>query len=511
MIKIKKGADQLGVNIEVVDQGVNGVVVSSLVRNGAVHKDSRLHAGDFILSVNNESMRNITNSQARAILRRTQLISTDVSILYIRGQDAAAFREASLLQYREGKQQQQGQQSQQTHQTSPRIFPKYYRSPYVPRGDSSEDEAGGGISTDLTRSITAPSFITHDLRSRDHSHEDLLGSVSSLPHGQPLDSDAEGLTVINIKHALSETFGESRTEEANVSSVHIGGEEERSLEDDSEDRPFTITFKNVSEAQPEYSSKEELEPESEDHEVLGVLQDNGGITVAASEGRSDSSSPMLDGKHWGPERTVEVRRDERNSLGISIVGGKVDLSWSGSSVTGIFIKNVLPDSPAGKGGHLKTGDRILEVEGIDLREATHEKAVEVIKKTGDPVTFVVQSLVQWTPAHSAAPSRDVSRLSSRYPTAITPARTPTPELIQPGLPDHKKQELQANLHQPLQRRQTTEDSDYDDDVHYDQGRIDTKKGVEIDRASAGAIRRTKAEKQEDTEEEDEFGYTASEC
>lgn len=57
---------------------MNGVVVSSLVRNGAVHKDGRLHAGDFILSVNNESMRNITNSQARAILRRTQLVSTDV-------------------------------------------------------------------------------------------------------------------------------------------------------------------------------------------------------------------------------------------------------------------------------------------------------------------------------------------------------------------------------------------------------------------------------------------------
>lgn len=48
-----------------------------------------------------------------------------------------------------------------------------------------------------------------------------------------------------------------------------------------------------------------------------------------------------------------MRRDEKNSLGISIVGGKVDLSWSGSSVTGIFIKNVLPDSPAGKSGLLK--------------------------------------------------------------------------------------------------------------------------------------------------------------
>ncbi|XP_069994007.1 multiple PDZ domain protein isoform X16 [Penaeus vannamei] len=505
-IKIKKGADQLGVNIEVVDQGVNGVVVSSLVRNGAVHKDGRLHAGDFILSVNNESMRNITNSQARAILRRTQLVSTDVSICYIRGQDAAAFREASLLQYRSGQQEQHQQSQQSQQQTSPRIFPKYYRSPYVPRGDSSEDETAGGINSDLTRSITAPSFITRDLRSRDPSHEDLLGSISSLPQ-QP-ETEVGGLTVINIKHALSETLAETRAEESNISSVHIGGEENKNIEEDSEEGPFTITFKNVSEAHPEYNPKVGLEPEAEDHEVLGVLQGDGGLTAAPSEGRSSTASPMLDGKHWGPERTVEVRRDDKNSLGISIVGGKVDLSWSGSSVTGIFIKNVLPDSPAGKGGHLKTGDRILEVEGVDLRGATHEKAVEVIKKTGNPVTFVVQSLVQWTPANSAPPSRDVSRLGTRMPNSISPARTPTPELIQPGLPDHKKQEIQANLHHPLNRRQTTEDSEDEvDDERYEQGRIETKKGVEIDRASAGAIRRSKAEKSADQEEEDEFGYT----
>lgn len=45
--------------------------------------------------------------------------------------------------------------------------------------------------------------------------------------------------------------------------------------------------------------------------------------------------------------------------------------------------------------NFKTGDRILEVEGHDLRNASHEKAVEIIKKTGNPVTFIVQSLVQW--------------------------------------------------------------------------------------------------------------------
>ncbi|KAK8727131.1 hypothetical protein OTU49_009709, partial [Cherax quadricarinatus] len=99
------------------------------------------------------------------------------------------------------------------------------------------------------------------------------------------------------------------------------------------------------------------------------------------------------------------------------------------------------------------------------------------------------------------------RLAAQVPTQPvspydSPAHSPTvntPTTEQPGLPDHKKQEIQANLHQPLQRRQTTEDSD-DFDVHYEQGRVETKAGVEIDRASAGALKRSKGEKQDDSEE-----------
>ena len=41
----------------------------------------------------------------------------------------------------------------------------------------------------------------------------------------------------------------------------------------------------------------------------------------------------------------------------------------------------------------QTNDRILEVDGEDLRTASHERAVEVIRKAGHSVTFLVQSLV----------------------------------------------------------------------------------------------------------------------
>ncbi|XP_040834380.1 inaD-like protein [Ochotona curzoniae] len=98
--------------------------------------------------------------------------------------------------------------------------------------------------------------------------------------------------------------------------------------------------------------------------------------------------------HWGPPRIVEIFREPNVSLGISIVGGQTVIKRlkNGEELKGIFIKQVLEDSPAGKTNALKTGDKILEVSGVDLQNASHAEAVEAIKNAGNPVVFVVQSL-----------------------------------------------------------------------------------------------------------------------
>ena len=67
-----------GLGVETKDKGVNGCIVKSITPGGAVQKDGRLKLGDYIVSINNESLRRITNSQAKAILRRTSLLSNDI-------------------------------------------------------------------------------------------------------------------------------------------------------------------------------------------------------------------------------------------------------------------------------------------------------------------------------------------------------------------------------------------------------------------------------------------------
>lgn len=82
VVKVKKEEEPLGINVELVDEGRNGVMVTSVAIGGPFARDGRIHAGDFLVAINNESLRNVTNAQARAILRRAQLFSKDLRLIF---------------------------------------------------------------------------------------------------------------------------------------------------------------------------------------------------------------------------------------------------------------------------------------------------------------------------------------------------------------------------------------------------------------------------------------------
>ncbi|XP_073907969.1 multiple PDZ domain protein isoform X19 [Castor canadensis] len=126
--------------------------------------------------------------------------------------------------------------------------------------------------------------------------------------------------------------------------------------------------------------------------------------------------------NWNQPRRVELWREPSKSLGISIVGGRGMGSRlsNGEVMRGIFIKHVLEDSPAGKNGTLKPGDRIVEVDGMDLRDASHEQAVEAIRKAGSPVVFLVQSIIN----RPRAPSQSESE-PEKAPLCDVPSLSPS--------------------------------------------------------------------------------------
>jgi hypothetical protein len=70
---------QLGLSVDSNhDEGQNGCKIVKITENSAAHRDGRLAIGDYILAVNNENMRNITNATAKSVLKRASLVSTDI-------------------------------------------------------------------------------------------------------------------------------------------------------------------------------------------------------------------------------------------------------------------------------------------------------------------------------------------------------------------------------------------------------------------------------------------------
>ncbi|XP_030422603.1 multiple PDZ domain protein isoform X14 [Gopherus evgoodei] len=257
-ITIAKGNSSLGMTVSSNKDG-SGMLVRSIIHGGSISRDGRIGVGDCILSINEETTTNLTNVQARAMLRRHSLIGPDIKITYVPAEHLEEYK-ASL-----------GQQPEDT--------------------------------------IPLNLFSAHTVR-----------EIPELP--------------------------------------------------------------------------EREEGEGEESELQNASY-----------------------SHWNQPRRVELWREPSKSLGISIVGGRGMGSRlsNGEVMRGIFIKHILEDSPAGKNGTLKTGDRIVEVDGIDLRDASHEQAVEVIRKAGNPVVFMVQSIINRPRASSQSDSEPEKTSFSNLP------------------------------------------------------------------------------------------------
>ncbi|KAL7841643.1 hypothetical protein SRHO_G00253340 [Serrasalmus rhombeus] len=246
-ITVVKGNSSLGMTVSAVKDGV-GMLIRSIIHGGSISRDGRLGVGDLILAINGEPAGNLTNAQARAMLRRHSLIGPDM------GSSVAPEEE---------------------------LCP-FYIITYVPAEYLEEYRASKQAKEDIFAVDTSTT----------------QRYVVELPERE----DGEG--------------------------------EESELQ--------TAAFSN-----------------------------------------------------WNQPRKVELYREAGKSLGISIVGGRGMGSRlsNGEVMRGIFIKHILEDSPAGRNGTLKTGDRIVQVDGVDLRDASHEEAVEAIRKAGNPVVFLVQSII----------------------------------------------------------------------------------------------------------------------
>ncbi|CAK9799393.1 Whrn [Anthophora quadrimaculata] len=144
----------------------------------------------------------------------------------------------------------------------------------------------------------------------------------------------------------------------------------------------------------------------------------GGHPVWSSSGRQQSCSwmdrqgrptsppplyPPRDSRYGPRTRKVELCIEPGQSLGLMIRGG---LEYG----LGIYVTGVDKDSVADRAG-LLVGDQIIEVNGQNFEEATHDEAVEILK-TNKRMTLLIRDVGKVP--HSCTTSQPTVMPTSRY-------------------------------------------------------------------------------------------------
>ncbi|KAM9727640.1 tyrosine-protein phosphatase non-receptor type 13 isoform 1-T1 [Menidia menidia] len=96
-------------------------------------------------------------------------------------------------------------------------------------------------------------------------------------------------------------------------------------------------------------------------------------------------SPSILSLKAGERFALELKKSF-GSLGISVAGGlNTNVRYGG-----IYIKSLVPGGSADQDGRIQIGDRLLEVDGSNLRGVTHQQAVECLKRTGEVVSLLLE-------------------------------------------------------------------------------------------------------------------------
>ncbi|XP_037685728.1 E3 ubiquitin-protein ligase LNX isoform X3 [Choloepus didactylus] len=102
-----------------------------------------------------------------------------------------------------------------------------------------------------------------------------------------------------------------------------------------------------------------------------------------SPGPGERSSKPLHPVVTCHEKVVSVRKDPSESLGMTVAGGASHREWD----LPIYVISIEPGGVISRDGRIKTGDILLNVNGIELTEVSRSEAVAFLKSTSSSVVL----------------------------------------------------------------------------------------------------------------------------
>ncbi|KAM9587667.1 multiple PDZ domain protein isoform 14-T14 [Morphnus guianensis] len=351
-ITIAKGNSSLGMTVSSNKDG-SGMIVRSIIHGGSISRDGRIGVGDCILSINEESTTNLTNAQARAMLRRHSLIGPDINITYVPGENLDEYR-ASLGQQAEGA-------------VPFDLFPSHTvrELPELP-----EREEGEGEESDLQNVAFSNWNQPRKVELwREPSKSLGISIVGGRGMGSRL-SNGEVMRGIFIKHILEDSpagkNGTLKTGDRIVEAFDQSDlEPEKTSLCSNLPLPPPSAFSGMSCDVAQSSSSrvpEDVEKEDEfGYSWKKIVQRYGNLL--------------------GELHMIELEKG-RTGLGLSLAGNKDRSRMS------VFVVGIDPNGAAGKDGRLQIADELLEINGQILYGRTHQNASSIIKCAPSKVKII---------------------------------------------------------------------------------------------------------------------------
>ncbi|XP_033295677.1 multiple PDZ domain protein isoform X6 [Orcinus orca] len=350
-ITIAKGNSSLGMTVSANKDGL-GMIVRSIIHGGAISRDGRIAVGDCILSINEESTISLTNTQARAMLRRHSLIGPDIKITYVPADHLEEFK-ISL-----------GQQSGGIMALD--IFSSYTGRdiPELP-----EREEGEGEESELQNATYSSWNQSRRVELwREPSKSLGISIVGGRGMGSRL-SNGEVMRGIFIKHVLEDSpAGKNGTLKPGDRIVEAPSQ--------SESEPEKAPLCSVPPPPPPAFAEM-----SEDHAQSSASEISADVDKEDEFGYSWKNIRERYGTLTGELHMIELEKG-RSGLGLSLAGNKDRSRMS------VFIVGIDPNGAAGKDGRLQIADELLEINGQILYGRSHQNASSIIKCAPSKVKII---------------------------------------------------------------------------------------------------------------------------
>ncbi|XP_030670793.1 multiple PDZ domain protein isoform X8 [Nomascus leucogenys] len=359
MIELEKGHSGLGLSLAGnKDRSRMSVFIVGIDPNGAAGKDGRLQIADELLEINGQILYGRSHQNASSIIK---CAPSKVKIIFIRNKDAvnqmAVCPGNAVEPLPSNSENLQNKETEPTVTTSDAAVDlSSFKN--VQHLELPKDQGGLGIAIseeDTLRGVIIKSLTEHGVAATDGRlkvGDQILAVDDEIVVGYPVEKFISLLKTAKTTVKLT---------------IHA----------ENPDSQAVPSAAGAASGEKKNSSQSLMVPQSGSPEPESIRNTSRSSTPAifASD---PATCPIIP----GCETTIEISKG-RTGLGLSIVGG------SDTLLGAIIIHEVYEEGAACKDGRLWAGDQILEVNGIDLRKATHDEAINVLRQTPQRVRLTL--------------------------------------------------------------------------------------------------------------------------